>query len=225
MTVNSINFGGHLHFGQRTNKVVHFRKLEDEKNNKNTKKAWRPSFGAKAATQEVGCWWWWWDDDELPGMQATPRPSCLSAALHSDVGLYGGAREEMYTSGTVFFQSALPPPQTNLPSSPQKDERVTWRWFKVAFAEGTGADCPGEGIICRPADCAAWLLLSFHNFGYKIIQLKEVTENKAMQGRVWGWGGCTVHDGREGLHDVAAFSCSMAVEGEKVWGEIPTKND
>jgi len=33
-----------------------------------------------------------------------------------------------------------------------------------------------------------------------------VTENKAMQeeGR-----GCTVHDGREGLHDVSAFSWSM----------------
>lgn len=39
-----------------------------------------------------------------------------------------------------------------------------------------------------------------------------MTENKAMQGRVGGgeggWG-CTVHDVRKGLHDVAAFSCSM----------------
>lgn len=34
--------------------------------------------------------------------------------------------------------------------------------------------------------------MSFHNFSYKVIQLKEVTENKAMQEE----GGCTVHDGR-----------------------------
>lgn len=69
----------------------------------------------------------------------------------------------------------------------------------MAFAEGTGADCPGEGIICRPGGCAAWLLLSFHNFGYKIIQLKEVTENKAMQGRVWGWGGVQCMTGGRGF--------------------------
>lgn len=39
-----------------------------------------------------------------------------------------------------------------------------------------------------------------------------MTENKAMQeeGR-----GCTVHDEREGLHDVSAFSCSMAVGKEE----------
>jgi len=37
-----------------------------------------------------------------------------------------------------------------------------------------------------------------------------VTENKAMQEGVGVVeGGCTVHDGGEGLHDVAAFSCSM----------------
>lgn len=67
------------------------------------------------------------------------------------------------------------------------------RAAKVAFVGGgTGADRPGEGNI-RPQACAAWLLL-FHNFGYKVIQLKEVTENKAMREE----GGCTVHDGRRG---------------------------
>lgn len=52
----------------------------------------------------------------------------------------------------------------------------------------------------------------FQHFGYKVIQLKEVNEKKAMQGN----GVCTVHDGGlgGGLHDDACFSCSMAVEEE-----------
>lgn len=45
--------------------------------------------------------------------------------------------------------------------------------------KGGGARQPRRGFICPWA--AAWLLLSFHNFGYKVIQLKEVTENKAMR--------------------------------------------
>lgn len=40
-------FLGHLHFGQRTNKVVHFQKLEDEKNNKNKKKKLDATAGAQ----------------------------------------------------------------------------------------------------------------------------------------------------------------------------------
>jgi len=49
-----------------------------------------------------------------------------------------------------------------------------------------GPTAPMKASSVSPRDCAAWLLLSFHNFGYKVIQLKEVTENKAMQGRVGG---------------------------------------
>ena len=69
-------------------------------------------------------------------------------------------------------------PQTNPPHpSPPPTER---RAAKGGICwGGRGADRPGEGNI-RPQACAAWLLL-FHNFGYKVIQLKEVTENKAMR--------------------------------------------
>jgi len=47
--------------------------------------------------------------------------------------------------------------------------------------------------------------LSVHNFGYKVIQLKRSDVKRRQCGRR-GW---TVHDGREGLHEDAAFSCSM----------------
>jgi len=45
--------------------------------------------------------------------------------------------------------------------------------------EGAGPTAPTR--LHLSAGCAARLLLSFHNFGYKVIQLKEVTENKAMR--------------------------------------------
>jgi len=35
--------------------------------------------------------------------------------------------------------------------------------------------------VTRSTGCAAWLLLSFHTFGYKVIHLEEVAENKAMR--------------------------------------------
>lgn len=47
--------------------------------------------------------------------------------------------------------------------------------------------------------------LSVHNFGYKVIQLKRSDVKRRQCGRR-GW---TVHGGREGLHEDAAFSCSM----------------
>lgn len=47
-------FLGHLHFGQRTNKVVHFRKLEDEETTKNKKKSLTPQLGRKSS--HTGSW-------------------------------------------------------------------------------------------------------------------------------------------------------------------------
>lgn len=182
-------FLGHLHFGQRTNKVVHFRKLEHEETIKTEKKAWRLSFGAKAATQEVGCWWW--DDDELPGTQATPGPLGFSAARQC----------WWFRWCWRTRPSAVPPSSASDRSSlsPDNEGGICW---------GGGRGRPPWRRRHPSAGCAAWLLLSFHNFGYKVIQLKEVTEDKAMreEGVYSAWW--------EGLHD-SDFSCSMAVEGKR----------
>jgi len=47
-------FLGHLQFGQRTNKVVHFRKLEDEKTIKNKKKLDASALAQKQPRRKLG---------------------------------------------------------------------------------------------------------------------------------------------------------------------------
>ena len=47
-------FLGHLQFGQRTNKVVHFRKLEDEETIKNKKKLDASALAQKQPRRKLG---------------------------------------------------------------------------------------------------------------------------------------------------------------------------
>jgi len=58
--------------------------------------------------------------------------------------------------------------------------------MKVVLAEGTGADRPDEGIIRRPQTVQLGYCCRFIISVTKLYSYKEVTENKAMQGRVWG---------------------------------------
>lgn len=123
-------FLGHLHFGQRTNKVVHFRKLEHEETIKTEKKSltpqlWRKSSHTGSWVLVVRRWWASWDTDHAWSLRLL---SCTSMLVIQVV-----LKNETHCS------PPLPPPQTDPPHLPT---------MKVAFVgEGDGADRPDEGVI------------------------------------------------------------------------------
>lgn len=118
-------FLGHLHFGQRTNKVVHFRKLEDEKTIK-TKKSLTPQLGRKSShtgswVLVVRRWWASWDAGHAPSLRPLRCTSMLVGVERGDVHL---------------LQSLSLRLRQILPISPYGQTSV--KVLKVAFVEGTG---------------------------------------------------------------------------------------
>lgn len=77
------NFLGHLHFGQRTNKVVHFRKLEDDITIK-TKKLDASALAQKQPHRKLGVVGG--GETMMSFLGRRPRPIPRASLLHGHVG-------------------------------------------------------------------------------------------------------------------------------------------
>lgn len=115
-------------------------------------------------------------EEELPGTGATPPSLWAPQPLHHD-------------SAVQVSSFPLPPPPQTRPSS------SVARWFFTVVGgrgvrgvthQPTHPSRTSEGIIRLRAVsssiyCRRFIILGFLSLGYKVIQLKEVTENKAMR--------------------------------------------
>lgn len=155
--VNSINFWGIYILASVRTKLCIFQKIRSRKRKTTIKieeqsltpQLWRKSSHAGSWVSVVRRWWWAsWDI----GHALVPRAS----QLHINVGGSGGVEEEL---GSLCSPR---PSSASDRSSSSLDGKTS---MKVAFVEGRrGRGRPPWRRHHPSAGCAAWLLLSFHNF-------------------------------------------------------------